>query len=70
VTPEQAKALSPLWQAVVALSDPGTTAAEEPTAAPHQIAAAMTPEPLPAVAARLNGSARAAEGARPLRSVL
>lgn len=51
ITPEQAKALLPLWQAVVALSGDETTAAEELTAVQNQITEAMTPAQLEAIAA-------------------
>lgn len=50
-TPEQAKILLPLWQAIVALSGDETTAAEELTAVQNQIAEAMTPDQLKAIAA-------------------
>jgi len=51
VTPEQAKTLLPLWQAIVALSGSETTAEAELTAVQNQIAEAMTPEQLAAIAA-------------------
>lgn len=51
VTPEQAKILVPLWQAIVALSGDETTAAEELTAVQNQVAEAMTPMQLEAIAA-------------------
>lgn len=51
VTAEQAKTLIPLWQAVIALSGDTTTATEELTAVQDQIAAALTPEQLQAIAA-------------------
>ena len=50
VTPEQAKILIPLWQAVVSLSGDTTTAAEELTAVQDQITAAMTESQLQAIA--------------------
>jgi hypothetical protein len=51
VTPEQAKALIPFWQAIIALSGDTTTATEELTAVQDQIVAALTPEQLQAIAA-------------------
>ena len=51
VTPEQAKALIPFWQAIIALSGDDTTASEELTAVQNQIVAALTPEQLQAIAA-------------------
>lgn len=51
VTPGQAKTLLPLWQAIVALSGTSTTAEAELTAVQNQIAEAMTPEQLQAIAA-------------------
>jgi hypothetical protein len=51
VTPEHAKTLLPLWQAIVALSGSETTAEAELTAVQNQIAEAMTPEQLAAIAA-------------------
>lgn len=51
VTSEQAKILTPLWQAIVALSGDETTAAEELTAVQNQITEAMTPAQLEAIAA-------------------
>ncbi len=50
VTPEQAKALIPLWQAVISLSGDTTTASEELTAVQDQITAAMTESQLQAIA--------------------
>lgn len=50
VTPEQAKTLIPLWQAVISLSGDTTTATEELTAVQDQITAAMTTEQLQAIA--------------------
>ena len=50
ITPEQAKTLLPLWQAVVALSGSETTAAEELTAVQNQIIEAMTPAQMEAIA--------------------
>ena len=50
VTPEQAKSMIPLWQAVVSLSGDTTTAAEELTAVQDQITAALTAEQLQAIA--------------------
>ena len=49
-TPEQARALIPLWQAVISLSGDTTTATEELTAVQDQITAAMTAEQLKAIA--------------------
>ncbi len=51
VTPEQAKTLIPLWQAVIALSGDTTTASEELTAVQDQIVEALTSEQLQAIAA-------------------
>jgi len=51
VTPEQAKSMIPLWQAVISLSGDTTTAAEELTAVQDQITAALTAEQLQAIAA-------------------
>lgn len=50
VTPEQAKTLIPLWQAVISLSGDTTTATEELTAVQDQITAAMTNDQLQAIA--------------------
>ena len=50
VTPEQARTLIPLWQAVISLSGDATTASEELTAVQDQITAAMTAEQLQAIA--------------------
>ena len=50
VTPEQAKSMIPLWQAVISLSGDTTTAAEELTAVQDQITAALTAEQLQAIA--------------------
>lgn len=50
VTPEQAKTLIPLWQAVVSLSGDTTTATEELTAVQDQITTAMTADQLQAIA--------------------
>ncbi|MBI5353656.1 MAG: hypothetical protein HZB50_13525 [Chloroflexi bacterium] len=50
ITPEQAKTLIPLWQAVISLSGDTTTASEELTAVQDQITAAMTAEQLQAIA--------------------
>ena len=52
VTPAQAQALVPLWQALVGLSGTETTAPEELAAVQDQIAAAMTVEQLQAIAAQ------------------
>lgn len=52
VTPEQARDLLPLWQALVGLSGTETTAPEELTAVQDQITAAMTAEQLQAIAAQ------------------
>lgn len=43
ITPEQAKTLIPLWQAMVTLSGDTTTATEELTAVQDQITQALTP---------------------------
>lgn len=51
VTAEQAKALLPLWQAVVALSGTTTTAEAELTAVQNQIAEALQPAQLQAIGA-------------------
>lgn len=51
VTPEQAKTLIPLWQAVISLSGDTTTASEELTAVQDQIVSALTAEQLQAIAA-------------------
>lgn len=51
VTAEQAKALLPLWQAIVALSGTTTTAEAELTAVQNQIAAALQPAQLQAIGA-------------------
>jgi hypothetical protein len=51
VTPEQARTLLPLWQAIVALSGSETTAEAELMAVQNQIAEAMTPEQLQTIAA-------------------
>ncbi len=51
ITPEQAKTLLPLWQAIAALSGTETTAEAELTAVQNQITEAMTPEQLQAIAA-------------------
>ncbi|MCI0519610.1 MAG: hypothetical protein L0Z70_05065 [Chloroflexi bacterium] len=51
ITPDQAKVLLPLWQALVALSGDEVTAAEELTAVQNQITEAMTPAQLEAIAA-------------------
>ena len=50
-TAEQAKALIPLWQAIISLSGDTTTASEELTAVQDQIVQALTPEQLQAIAA-------------------
>ncbi|MBK7456191.1 MAG: hypothetical protein IPJ46_21465 [Anaerolineales bacterium] len=50
VTPEQAKSMIPLWQAVISLSGDTTTATEELTAVQDQITAALTAEQLQAIA--------------------
>ena len=50
ITPEQARALIPLWQAVISLSGDTTTATEELTAVQDQITAALTAEQLQAIA--------------------
>ena len=50
VTPEQAKTLIPLWQAILSLSGDTTTAAEEITAVQDQIVTAMTEDQLQAIA--------------------
>lgn len=51
VTPEQAKTLLPLWQALLALSGETTTASEELTAVQDQILQALTPAQIQAIAA-------------------
>jgi hypothetical protein len=51
VTPEQAKTLIPLWQAVIALSGNTTTASEELTAVQDQIVTTLIPEQLQSIAA-------------------
>lgn len=51
ITPEQAKSMIPLWQAVVSLSGDTTTASEELTAVQDQITATLTAEQLQAIAA-------------------
>lgn len=50
ITPEQAKILLPLWQAIVALSGNETTAEEELTAVQNQITQALRPAQLEAIA--------------------
>lgn len=50
VTPEQATALIPLWQGIIALSGDETTASEELTAVQDQITATLTAEQLQAIA--------------------
>ncbi len=50
ITPEQARTLIPLWQAVISLSGDTTTASEELTAVQDQITAAMTEDQLQAIA--------------------
>jgi hypothetical protein len=50
VTPEQAKTLIPLWQAVISLSGDTTTASEELTAVQDQITAVLTESQLQAIA--------------------
>lgn len=49
VTPDQAKKLIPLWQAVIALSGDSTSAAEELTAVQDQIVATLSPEQLESI---------------------
>lgn len=51
ITSEQAKALLPLWQAMVALSGDSTTVSEELNAVQDQIIAAVQPAQLQAIAA-------------------
>jgi hypothetical protein len=51
ITAEQAKALLPLWQALVALSSTTTTAEAELTAVQNQIAEALQPAQLQAIGA-------------------
>jgi len=51
ITPEQAKTLLPLWQAMLTLSGDETTAVEELTAVQDQITQAMTPAQIAAVSA-------------------
>jgi len=50
ITPEQAKTLIPLWQAVIALSGDTTAAEEELTAVQDQIVAGLSAEQLQAIA--------------------
>lgn len=49
VTPEQAQALLPLWQAMVALTGNTMTVPEEMDAVENQLLAGMTPEQLKAI---------------------
>jgi hypothetical protein len=51
ITPEQAKTLTPLWQAFLALSGDETTATEELTAVQNQIAQTLTPAQIQAITA-------------------
>lgn len=51
VTPEQAKTLLPLWQAIITLSGDSATASEELTAVQDQIVATLTTEQLQSIAA-------------------
>jgi len=51
VTPEQAKSLIPLWQAIIALSGDTTTAEEELTSVQDQIVTTLTPSQLQEIAA-------------------
>jgi hypothetical protein len=51
VTPEQAKTLTPLWQAIITLSGDSTTASEELTAVQDQIVATLTTQQLQSIAA-------------------
>lgn len=51
VSPDQARMLLPLWQAIVALSGDTTSVSEELTAVQEQITAAMKPEQIEAIAA-------------------
>ena len=51
ITPEQAKTLVPLWQAMVTLSGDDTTATEELTAVQDQITQAISPAQIQAIAA-------------------
>jgi hypothetical protein len=51
VTPDQAKTLIPLWQAVITMSGDTTTASEELTAVQDQITATLTPDQVKAIAA-------------------
>ena len=50
VTPEQAQALLPLWQAIVSLSGDSATADEELTAVQDQIVQTLNPEQMQAIA--------------------
>ena len=50
VTPDQARTLIPLWQAVISLSGDTTTASEELTAVQDQITATLTQDQLKAIA--------------------
>jgi len=51
VTPEQARALLPLWQAMAALSGESTTVSEELNAVQNQIIETMQPQQVQAIAA-------------------
>ena len=51
ISPDQAKGLTPLWQAILTMSGDSTTAPEELTAVQDQITSAMTPDQLKAIAA-------------------
>lgn len=50
VTPEQAQALLPLWQAIVSLGGDSATADEELTAVQDQIVQTLSPEQMQAIA--------------------
>ncbi|MEI7847254.1 MAG: hypothetical protein WCK35_15755 [Chloroflexota bacterium] len=50
ITPEQAKTLIPLWQAMITLSGDTTTATEELTAVQDQITQALTPTQVQTIA--------------------
>lgn len=50
ITPDQAKTLLPLWQAILSLGGDSTTAAEEITAVQDQIVSVMTEDQMKAIA--------------------
>jgi len=51
ITPEQARALLPFWQAILSMSGDSTTISDELTAVQNQIIAEMKPDQLKAMAA-------------------